>query len=354
MKSIQAPHISSLSGDKAQRIVALDGLRGVLALMVLVSHYFGEVPSGFAGLMVAWIAVKMFFVLSGFLMARIILDHLTSENFAPVFYIRRACRTLPVYLVLLTVTFAAATLFSDRAWIESDRILPLWSFLTFTQGILMTVRGDFGFDWLTPSWTLTVEEQFYIIAPFICLLTPRKWLLHVLIGLSLFSIGFRALALETDLAPRAAALVLLPAAMHSMFFGMIAALLLRLPTIDWSRFDFALRAAPIVLLTFAALLKLADGDGDRWFQLLGAPLSSVACAAFLMAIVRDAPEAERLKNNRLRFSRAAFLQHLSFAHAGAWADAWAHSQSEPRYRNLGAIGRNDRSDPGSARLLLVN
>ncbi len=282
--------------------------------MVVVSHYFGEVPNGFAGVMFAWIAVKMFFVLSGLLMANIILDHLHSPNFAKAFYMRRACRTLPVYFVLLAVVFTSAALFKNHDWMEADRVLPLWSFLTFTQGFVMVARGDFGLDWLTPSWTLTVEEQFYLIAPVICLLAPRRFLLAVLILLCGASIVFRGVALETELMPKAMALVTLPAAMHSMFFGMIAALLLRSKHIDWSRFDLALRIAPLACLVLVFFLKFADGGSDRLFQLFGVPLTSLAGAFFLMAILRNAPEAERLKSDRLRFfgrlSYGIYLLHM--------------------------------------------
>jgi peptidoglycan/LPS O-acetylase OafA/YrhL len=302
------------SAGAGERLAALDGLRGVLAMMVLVAHYFGEVAHGIAGLTLAWIAIRMFFVLSGFLMANIILRHISSPNFFPAFYIRRACRTLPVYLVLLMIVFTAAHVFRDAPWMEPDRVMPLWSFLTFTQGFVMIARGDFGIDWLTPTWTLTVEEQFYLVAPLLCLLTARRYLLAVLGAMVMVSIGFRVVAIETDLMPAMAGLVILPAAMHSMFLGMIAALLLRSGRIDWTRWDVVLRVAPIACLGLVFAVKLADGTSYRWFELAGVPLVSVACALYLMAIVRNAPEAESLKGPRLgllgRLSYSIYLLHM--------------------------------------------
>src|SRR5580658_5605354 len=65
------------------RIVGLDGLRGLMTLFVVASHYFGEVRHGVAAMEVGWLAVKMFFALSGFLVGRLILERMTCE-IAPV------------------------------------------------------------------------------------------------------------------------------------------------------------------------------------------------------------------------------------------------------------------------------
>ncbi len=296
------------------RIAALDGLRGVLAMMVVVAHYFGEVPHGFAAVTLAWVAVRIFFVLSGFLMARIILENLASPGFFKTFYIRRACRTLPVYFVLLAIVFGAAQLFSDAPWMRADRILPLWNFLTFTQGFAMVAARHFGTDWLTPSWTLTVEEQFYLLAPLICLLTPRRYLIAVLAGFVALSIGFRVFAFEAGVIPPMAAMVLLPGAMHAMFLGMIGALLLEKKNIDWPRYDVWLRAAPIVCLCVVLALKMFDAKGGPLFEQIGVPLVSVAGMLYLMAIVRDVPEAQRLRAKGLRalgrLSYSIYLLHM--------------------------------------------
>ncbi|MGD0108262.1 MAG: hypothetical protein ABSC06_30130 [Rhodopila sp.] len=50
-----------------RRITSLDGLRGLMTIMVIISHYFGEITHGFRAVMVGWIAVSMFFVLMAFL-----------------------------------------------------------------------------------------------------------------------------------------------------------------------------------------------------------------------------------------------------------------------------------------------
>ncbi len=296
------------------RIIAFDGLRGVLAMMVLISHFFGEVEHAIPGLAMAWIAVRAFFVLSGFLMARIILENLSAPNFALTFYMRRACRTLPVYLVLLVLVFGAVHLFHDTPAIGEEQLLPLWSFLTFTQGFVMVSGGVFGSEWLTPTWTLTVEEQFYLIAPLVCLLAPRRWLIHVLLALAAASVLFRVVAYGSELVPVSAALVLLPGAMHAMFFGMIAALVLDNKRLNWALWDPAMRVAPLILLGLVIGLKLWDGETHRSFEMLGVPLVSVACACYLVALARGAPEAARMTAPTLRFlgrlSYSIYLLHV--------------------------------------------
>ena len=300
--------------DDSARVAALDGLRGVLAMMVCISHYFGEVAHGVSGLMFAWIAVKMFFVLSGFLMARIILERMSCANFFSVFYIRRACRTLPVYLVTLLFAFASAAVFHAAPWMEPERMFPLWSYLTFTQGFMIVATGSFGSEWLIPTWTLTVEEQFYLIAPLFCLLVPRRHLIEALIAAAVASMLFRVLAYGTGTIPAMAGLVLLPAICHAMFFGMIAAVWLHTNPRVTPRMDLLLRIAPIAILGAVFLLKLADGKDGLSFELIGVPLVALGCAVYIASIVRDAPEAARLKSKRMRFlgglSYGIYLLHM--------------------------------------------
>ena len=303
------------ASEAGSRIAALDGLRGVLAMMVVVSHYFGSVPSGVAGLTLGWIAVKMFFVLSGFLVAKIILEHGRAANFFTVFYVRRACRTLPAYFLVLSVAFGAMLVLGANGWMADQRFMPLWSYLTFSQGFVMTARGDFGSEWLLPTWTLTVEEQFYLIAPLICLLAPRRWLLGVLIAGVIVSIGFRAVVywpgLLSPMTRMVAGMVTLPSVCHAMFIGMIGALLLRMGRIEGERIDLALRVAPLPLLVVAMGLKAIDVRDAYLFEVIGHPLVALACVSYLLAIVRGAPEADSLRSPMLRqLGRMSFSLYL--------------------------------------------
>ena len=119
------------------RIVALDGLRGLMTIMVVLSHYFAEVAHGFKGLSFGWIAVDMFFVLSGYLVGRLILEKMDRANFVLVFYVRRVCRTLPVYFFCVVLVFLLIGAFADRPWADKEAAFPHWSYLTFFQNFYM-------------------------------------------------------------------------------------------------------------------------------------------------------------------------------------------------------------------------
>jgi hypothetical protein len=79
----------SKSANGELRIAALDGIRGFMIILVLFSHFFAEITNGFPSLGFGWLAVNMFFVLSGFLIGRLIIERKESENFFTVFIMRR-------------------------------------------------------------------------------------------------------------------------------------------------------------------------------------------------------------------------------------------------------------------------
>src|SRR4051794_27800973 len=100
------------------RIAELDGLRGVAILLVVLFHYFvqhlqtqpGSLPAyAMKYLSISWIGVDIFFVLSGYLLGGILMDRRASENYFRVFYLRRALRIFPLYMLFLLL-FASALL----------------------------------------------------------------------------------------------------------------------------------------------------------------------------------------------------------------------------------------------------
>jgi len=125
------------------RVVCLDGVRGLMTILVLVSHYFGEVPHGFRALMFGWFAVDMFFVLSGYLVGKLILEKQHHDNFFQVFYVRRVCRTLPIYFVCLAINVVLMGIFS-APWVDADHAFPIWSYFTFTQNFFMAGTSGIG------------------------------------------------------------------------------------------------------------------------------------------------------------------------------------------------------------------
>src|SRR6266496_5976018 len=78
---------------------ALDGLRGIAILLVVLLHNFGFMNYFFFG----WLGVDLFFVLSGFLITNILLNTLGQPNFLRNFYIRRVLRIFPLYYLILII-----------------------------------------------------------------------------------------------------------------------------------------------------------------------------------------------------------------------------------------------------------
>ncbi|MEO8308114.1 MAG: acyltransferase [Pseudomonadota bacterium] len=154
-------------------IGALDGVRGLAVILVLLFH-FGLLPSG-------WVGVQLFFVLSGFLITRILLDGRREPLKLSLqrFYWRRSLRILPVFLLFMTtvaVTWLAtglpASFASDWPWL-----------VTFAANLARLRPGDIG-EPFVHMWSLAVEEQFYLVWPFAVLMLPMrqlKWVMWMLL-----------------------------------------------------------------------------------------------------------------------------------------------------------------------------
>lgn len=161
------------------RIPELDGARGIAVLAVLIGHYFGEGDHAIYSLRYGWMGVNLFFVLSGFLIGSIILERKDSPNFLAVFYTRRVLRILPAYFATVAATLGFIWLHGPPAWIDPP--LPAVSYFTFTQNIVMAWSGGMDTPWLLPTWSLTVEEQFYLVVPLLMMFIPARALLPAII-----------------------------------------------------------------------------------------------------------------------------------------------------------------------------
>lgn len=217
----------------SRRIPQLDGVRGVAILLVLLWHYVANPITAADGtwawyikaaLGLTWSGVDLFFVLSGFLIAGILVDNRSASNFYRVFYIRRVCRIFPVYFLLLGA-FAGLTLTPlgrspDFDWLFREP-LPLWSYASFTQNIIMSLRGDFGANWLGITWSLAVEEQFYLVIPTLVLLLSRRYLAAAFVA------GIAMAPILRAVEPGFAAYVGTPWRADALLGGAVLALLVR-------------------------------------------------------------------------------------------------------------------------------
>jgi peptidoglycan/LPS O-acetylase OafA/YrhL len=146
--------------EKSRYIPELDGLRGVAILAVMLFHMQVR------GVALGWAGVELFFVLSGFLITRILLESRDKPHYLRNFYARRALRIFPLYYVVLVVTLILPP---PHGFGRSRTSLWYFAYLQ----TLPLVRGRFEASPLPHSWTLAIEEQFYCLWPFVLLLLRR-------------------------------------------------------------------------------------------------------------------------------------------------------------------------------------
>jgi peptidoglycan/LPS O-acetylase OafA/YrhL len=181
---------------RKERVSQLDGLRGVAILLVVICHYvanpdhaeFGYWTRHFlSGLTVGWSGVDLFFVMSGFLIGGILLDNRESPRYFRAFYVRRVFRILPVYYlwILLYVAIVAAGVYGmpGRLPVERRDLLAAPIYVLFLQNIIYS-PSPFQWKWFVVTWSLAIEEQFYLLAPIaVRWLSLRRlvWLLVVVV-----------------------------------------------------------------------------------------------------------------------------------------------------------------------------
>jgi peptidoglycan/LPS O-acetylase OafA/YrhL len=180
-----------------ERYPALDGLRGIAVILVIALHTFKRAAEFTAHPVlhfiadltsVGWVGVDIFFVLSGFLITSILLRTKTGAGYFKNFYVRRILRIFPLYYIGLAVLLALMPVLDpDYApWIKSD--LP---YLLLYQQNWLSIYGFAGHGltvFLSVTWSLAIEEQFYLLWPAVVYFSSEKNLLRISVGIMLFSL----------------------------------------------------------------------------------------------------------------------------------------------------------------------
>jgi peptidoglycan/LPS O-acetylase OafA/YrhL len=218
------------------RIPALDGIRGLAISLVLWYHLtLGVHLTNHPHLeriveigRFTWSGVDLFFVLSGFLIGGILLDAARSPSYFPTFYIRRAYRILPLYVVL--VVFVIIVVRQDDGTSHLGRLGPaaiLPRYLFFLQNFWIAVTGSFGPLFLGITWSLAVEEQFYLTLPVAVRYVPQRILSRLLLGTVVAAPLLRILAVRFVKGKWAAAYVLMPCRSDALCLGVLIAMATR-------------------------------------------------------------------------------------------------------------------------------
>lgn len=202
-------------------LASVEGLRALAVLAVLLFHL--DVP-GFAG---GYLGVDLFFVISGFIITRNILGDIRRDRFTlRDFYIRRFRRLLPALLATVVVTLCAALLVVPPIELQKAAQSAIAAVLSFANVSFWMEAGYFDSAASTKpllhTWSLSVEEQFYLFWPALLLVLARRRYAIAVVGALLLASLAAALAYRNSLPE--AVFYLLPFRLHQLMAGALIAM----------------------------------------------------------------------------------------------------------------------------------
>ena len=291
---------------------AIDGMRALAVVAVIVFHANSTLlPGGFTG-------VDLFFVVSGFVISQSLAarPQQTLGRFLLAFYRRRAQRLLPALLLMLLVTFVLSALLLPRAWRNEQFDQTGLGALFGVSNLVLAWQQDGYFSPgadLNPflhTWTLGVEEQFYLLFPFVYFIwlqqrrrhAAARWLLPALALASLAVAAVQATTAPTS------AFYLLPARFWELAAG--ALLYQRVMThgapLHWRH--WALPGVLLLVLGFVFAARMA-------FPFPGALLTVIG-TLMLLAATAATPGHDRARSillNALQWPALTYIGLLSYS-----------------------------------------
>jgi peptidoglycan/LPS O-acetylase OafA/YrhL len=194
------------------RIPELDGIRGLAILSVLCFHYISIEGSTAPGsitdrlqrlVILGYTGVDLFFVLSGFLIGGILLDAKESPRYFSTFYARRFFRIIPVYFAWISAYILVAAFGGKHLLALSHSGLAprldwqIYNHFLFLQNFYLDQLHGLGGAWFDATWSLAIEEQFYLVIPLVIWFLSRKALKNFLFALILLEPALRIILLKT-------------------------------------------------------------------------------------------------------------------------------------------------------------
>jgi peptidoglycan/LPS O-acetylase OafA/YrhL len=254
-----------------KRIRQLDAVRGLAVLAVFV-HNTDIYPSLHLGLIASngWMGVDLFFVLSGFLITGILIDTKKSEGYFKNFYTRRCLRIWPLYYSAILFMFVIVPFLrpSEVQTVFGARSSPWWSFPLFLQNFLIQIPTN-ATGLLGVTWSLAVEEQFYLVWPLVVRFFSETQLRKIALGVICISPALRfylslhGVNIYTNTFCR----------LDGLMAGALLALIVRSNGFVPSRF---VTGAWITLFVSASLAIMVDTPHVRWIVLSFVAVASVS------------------------------------------------------------------------------
>jgi peptidoglycan/LPS O-acetylase OafA/YrhL len=293
------------------RVKELDGLRAIAIIAVVAWHYLGigdgPASTPWRVFIVGRSGVDLFFVLSGYLITSILLANSGSGHYFKTFYGRRSLRILPIYFLMVTVYLAGQNIHGDAARYLFSGSVPWWSYVIGLQNIWMAAEQTYGAYWFAGTWSLAIEEQFYLFFPLIVYWVPRRVLPWLLVALLVLCPIGRIMAYS--LGDRFGYYVLMPLRADIMAIGSLIAWLEFSEAITASVrrvFRTAFWAAVVFFPVFAWGIDNSDRTSATWgHSYLVVLYGSIV---FMVLDHRGAPQLAILRGRG-----AAFIASISYA-----------------------------------------
>ena len=304
-----------------KRISELDGIRGIAIILVLIWHYFVSVYSFEEGSIgntiqalfkLSFIGVDLFFVLSGLLIGTLLLRNRTADDYFSAFYIRRVARLLPLYLLVVGL-YIAFTLTLENPqnpalrWLlvgKSDAAspIPMWSYLVHAQNFMIAIQNDWGGQWLAPTWSLAVEEQFYLVAPLIIWALPTRFI-PLVFGALFFAAPVFRMTIYMLTESALPSYVLLPSRLDAIAIGIIAAYYLQFESVEnWLRQNARLLTKSLLWMSMGILAMIACGVQKDTFAMISIGHTFVALVSLnliLVGLYAGTPWVQAILTNRV-------------------------------------------------------
>jgi peptidoglycan/LPS O-acetylase OafA/YrhL len=256
-----------------RRIPQLDAVRGLAILVVMLHNTSMKYPVLHSDQLfgAGWMGVDLFFVLSGFLITGILLDTKQSQGYFKNFYVRRVLRIWPLYFSLIFFMFVVVRYLTPsqyHAVIETSS--PWWAYLLFLQNFVGPISTGAAGP-LGVTWSLAIEEQFYLVWPLVVRFCSSRQLRRVAITeicispALRFYLSLRHVNLYTNLFSR----------LDGLMAGALLALLIRS---DHFVSPKLLRRAWALLVVAAPSALMLEALNARW---LGFSFVALAAASFV-------------------------------------------------------------------------
>jgi len=256
-----------------RRIPQLDAIRGLAILVVMMHNISLKYPLLDSQQLFSsgWMGVDLFFVLSGLLITGILVDTKQAEGYFKNFYVRRCLRIWPLYYSLIFFMFVVVRFLNPSEYhAVIQQSSPWWAFPLFLQNFLLPLSTNAAGP-LVVTWSLAIEEQFYLLWPLVVRFCSSSQLRRVAIAEMCISPALRYdlslhhVDLYTNVFCR----------LDGLMAGALLALLVRSDNFVPSKW---LKRAWITLVFVAPLVFVTEAFHARWIVF---SLTALGSASFI-------------------------------------------------------------------------